>query len=79
MDAPRGRLQAAKRFIYPRRVGRTNIAAMPHRPIRPDPYCAFKDDRERRRALVARDVRLVLIAVVAAFAGPAAAILARLL
>ena len=33
------------------------------RPRRPDPYCAFQDDQERRRALVSRDVRLVLIAI----------------
>lgn len=29
---------------------------------KPDPYCAFKNDVERRKALIARDVRLVLIA-----------------
>jgi hypothetical protein len=28
------------------------------------PYCAFKDDRERKWALVSRDVRWVLVAVV---------------
>lgn len=27
------------------------------------PYCAFKDDRERKWALVSRDVRWVLVAV----------------
>jgi hypothetical protein len=34
------------------------------RPTRPDPYCGFKNDQERRKALVSRDVRLVLIAMV---------------
>lgn len=34
-------------------------------------YCAFKNDRERRLALVSRDIRLVAIAVVVAFALPA--------
>lgn len=29
---------------------------------KPDPYCAFKNDVERRKALIARDVRFVLIA-----------------
>ena len=41
---------------------------------RPNPYCAFTDDHERRRALVSRDVRLVLIAAISALgAAPAAA------
>jgi hypothetical protein len=31
--------------------------------FRPNPYCSFKDDRQRRWALLARDVRLVLIAL----------------
>jgi hypothetical protein len=26
----------------------------------PDPYCTFKDDRERRNALVSRDVRIAV-------------------
>jgi hypothetical protein len=39
------------------------------RPTRPDPYCGFKNDQERRKALVSRDVRLVLIAMVCALAG----------
>jgi len=38
------------------------------RASRPNPYCAFQDDRERRRALVSRDVRLVVIAVATVFA-----------
>lgn len=25
----------------------------------PDPYCTFKDDRERRNALVSRDLRIL--------------------
>jgi hypothetical protein len=36
---------------------------------RPNPYCGFKDDKERRNALISRDVRLVLIAVIAVY-GP---------
>ena len=28
-----------------------------------NPYCAFRSDKERRRALVSRDIRLVLIAI----------------
>jgi hypothetical protein len=26
-----------------------------------NPYCSFQDDRERRRALISRDVRIVLV------------------
>lgn len=33
------------------------------------PYVAFKDDRERRRALVSRDVRWVLVALIIAIGG----------
>lgn len=33
------------------------------------PYVAFKDDRERKWALVSRDVRLVLIALIFAAGG----------
>lgn len=33
------------------------------------PYCEFKDDRARLAALVARDVRKVLITAVLAFTG----------
>ena len=33
------------------------------------PYCAFKDDRARLFALVARDVRLLSIAIVLAVTG----------
>ena len=36
---------------------------------RSNPYCGFKDDRERRNALIARDVRLVLIVGMSAFVG----------
>ena len=42
------------------------------RGLRPNPYCAFKDDRERRRALNVRNV-CVAIAVVAVAWGPASA------
>lgn len=34
---------------------------MPSKPPKPNPYCGFKDDKERRRALRSRDVRLVLM------------------
>lgn len=36
------------------------------------PYVAFKDDRERKWALVSRDVRLVLVALVLTVGGGAA-------
>lgn len=36
---------------------------MPSKPPRLNPYCSFKDDKERRLALWARDVRLVLMAL----------------
>lgn len=36
---------------------------MPSKPPKPNPYCGFKDDKERRRALQSRDLRLVLIAL----------------
>ena len=39
---------------------------------RPNPYCAFKCDKERRRALISRDVRYVGIALVTAFSSIAA-------
>ena len=28
-----------------------------------NPYCAFRSDKERRRALISRDIRLVVIAI----------------
>lgn len=34
------------------------------------PYCAFKNDRARLWALVSRDIRLVLIAIIIAFVAP---------
>lgn len=37
---------------------------------RDSPYCSFKSDRDRLWALVSRDIRLVLIMAVVAFAGP---------
>ncbi len=40
--------------------------------MRPNPYCAFKDDRERRTALISRDVRLVLIVGIGTVSGAAA-------
>lgn len=33
------------------------------------PYCAFKDDCERKWALVSRDIRWVLVAMIWALAG----------
>ena len=47
---------------------------------RPDPYSSFRSDRERRRALFARDVRLVLIALNVTVGGamPASAVFAWL-
>jgi hypothetical protein len=39
----------------------------------PNPYCEFKNDRERRLALRSRDIRLVVIAAIgAAGAAPVA-------
>lgn len=35
-----------------------------------NPYTGFKDDRERRLALLARDCRLVAIALIIACGGP---------
>ncbi len=35
---------------------------MPSKPPRPNPYCGFKNDRERRLALLSRDARFVLVA-----------------
>ena len=34
-----------------------------------NPYCEFKNDRERRNALIARDIRIVLVALVIAASG----------
>ncbi len=31
------------------------------RQAKPDPYCSFKSDRERRIALISRDLRYVLM------------------
>lgn len=33
-----------------------------------EPYCAFKDDRERRLALIARDVRFTAVVLIVALA-----------
>ena len=30
-----------------------------------NPYCAFRDDKERRVALISRDIRIVIIATLA--------------
>ena len=34
-----------------------------------NPYCEFKNDRERRNALIARDIRIVLVSLVVAVSG----------
>lgn len=38
--------------------------------INPSPYCGFKSDRERRKALVSRDIRLVLVALIVTWGAP---------
>jgi hypothetical protein len=43
-------------------------------PHKPDPYCAFKNDVERRKALLSRDVRLVLVAAILGGAGLASSL-----
>lgn len=40
---------------------RASFNAMKH--FKPDPYCAFRNDRARLLALVSRDVRYVLVIV----------------
>lgn len=35
------------------------------RPIKPDPYCGFKDDRERRLALNVRVLSYSAVAIIA--------------
>lgn len=44
---------------------------MPDKRHLPDPYCAFKDDKERRFALISRDVRFVLQALIWSSGGTA--------
>lgn len=44
-----------------------------------NPYECFKDDRHRLLALMSRDLRLVLLAAIAAIAGYAGAPMARAL
>jgi hypothetical protein len=41
---------------------------------KPDPYCAFKNDRDRLYALVSRDVRIALVFIAAAWIGGPAAL-----
>lgn len=57
---------------------RIRISDMPNRPSRPDPYCAFKNDRERRLALADRNRRDIKIAwallIVSAVSGGGASI-----
>jgi hypothetical protein len=40
------------------------------KPEQSSPYCAFKNDRDRLWALVSRDLRLIIIAVLVAMATP---------
>lgn len=54
--------QLALRMGVTKRQERQELE-MPSKPPKPNPYCGFKDDRERRRALQSRDLRLVLIAL----------------
>jgi|GEM_PF-5873806 len=35
-----------------------------------EPYCRFKDDRSRLRALISRDIRIVLVAIALVASGP---------
>lgn len=44
-----------------------------------NPYCSFHDDRERRLALISRDVRLVMIALFTVLSAPGVAQLLRAL
>jgi hypothetical protein len=34
-----------------------------------NPYCAFKNDRERRIALLSRDIRIVIVVALTAYFG----------
>lgn len=47
-------------------------AAKPSRLGPRSPYVAFTDDRQRKWALVSRDIRLVLVALIFALGGGAA-------
>jgi hypothetical protein len=38
-------------------------------PRKPDPYCAFRSDRERRVALISRDVRYVIVVAIVSIGG----------
>jgi hypothetical protein len=38
-------------------------------PLKPDPYCAFRSDRERRVALISRDVRYVFVVAIVSIGG----------
>lgn len=72
MPAPR-RLQLLNFFNFSVARALATISSMftPARSTMPgksnlDPYTAFRNDRERRNALVSRDVRLVLVALIVA-------------
>ena len=40
---------------------RPNGGANLHTRPKSDPYCAFRDDRERRLALISRDIRITIV------------------
>lgn len=42
---------------------------MPRKPPHPNPYCGFTSNRDRRLALLSRDVRLVLVALITSGSG----------
>jgi hypothetical protein len=50
------------RFTKTQSSLRIRISDMLNRPSRPDPYCSFKSDRERRLALADRNRRDIRIA-----------------
>ena len=43
-------------------VSRHRRFVVPTKPSKPNPYCMFKDDKQRLRALISRDLRYVIIA-----------------
>lgn len=45
-------------------MARLRISSKVDRAAEHGPYCAFRSDRDRLWALISRDIRLVLIAVV---------------
>jgi hypothetical protein len=51
-------------------MARRSPGADPDKPNQHSPYCAFKSDSSRLWALVSRDVRLVLVAVLVVSGAP---------